>query len=290
MNKTFKSIAFVAVAAVVVACGSQKNDNKKYELSPDDVNLTWRGEYNNATHRMHYTENWAGCGWTFGDDSVKPSANFGDYDQLVVTIDSITTDTTTLFLNVRYTTSNIVTSESAPIVNGRTTLRVDLDPEGKSHVVEAYVMSKRPCDMVVKSAMFCKATQYGEEHEIKVNDSFIDASEFDGYSDDALISFNYYAGGEMTFVSDSGTIEPMNNWGIGIVCSIADVIEAICPGRRIILKKIGEQSFTCLLGDIRYMLDLKDDDGERGLYWVVWTGGNVTDVHILSATIREAIH
>lgn len=290
MNKTFKRIAFVAIAAVVVACGSQKNDNKKYELSPDDINLTWRGEYNKAKHRMHYTERWAGCGWSFGDDSIKPASDFSQYDQLVVEIDSITTDTTTLFLNVRYTTSDIVTSESAPIVNGKTTLRVDLDPEGKSHVVEAYVMSKRPCDMVVKSATFRKAIQYGDEHELKVNDSFIDASEFDGYSDDALISFNYYAGGEMTFVSDSGTIEPMNNWGIGIVCSCADVIEAIYPGRRIMLKTIGEQSFTCQLGDIRYMLDLKDDDGECGLYWVVWSGGNVTDVHILNATIREAIH
>lgn len=288
--KTFRKIVYVAFAAVVVACGSSNRNNKKYELSPDDVNLTWRGVYNNETHRMHYTENWAGCGWSFGDDKVKPAADFSDYDQMIVEIDSITTDTTTIFLNVRYTTSDIITSESAPIVNGKTTIRVDLDPEGKSHVIEAYVMSKRPCDMVVKSASFCKATQYGEEHEIKVNDSFIDASEFDGYSDDALISFNYYAGGEMTYVSDSGTIEPMNNWGIGIVCSSADVIEAICPGRPIMLKKIGEQSFTCLLGDIRYMLDIKDDDGECGLYWVVWTGGNVTDVHILNATIREALH
>ena len=290
MNKTFGKIVYVTFAAVVVACGSSNSNNKKYQLNPDDVNLTWRGEYNKETHRMHYTENWAGCGWSFGDDKVKPAADFSDYDQLIVEIDSITTDTTTIFLNVRYTTSDIVTSESAPIVNGRTTVRVDLDPKGKSHVVEAYVMSKRPCDMVLKRALFSKATQYGEEHELKVDDSFIDASEFDGYSDDALISFNYYAGGEMTYVSDSGTIEPMNNWGIGMVCSSADVIEAICPGRPIMLKKIGEQSFTCLLGDIRYMLDIKDDDGECGLYWVVWTGGNVTDVHILNATIREALN
>ena len=289
MYKLTNKILLLASAAVVVAC-NMSNKNSKYELSPDDVNLTWRGKYNNENHRMHYTENWAGCGWSFGDDSIKPTANFSDYDQLVVTVDNITTDTTTIYLNVRYSTSSIITSGTAPIVNGKTTLRVDLDPVGKSHVIEAYVMTKYPCDLVVKSAAFCKATQYGEERELKMYDSFIDAAEFNGYSDDALVSFNFCADGEMTYVSDSGTIEPMNNWGIGIVCSSADVIEAICPGRTIMLKKIGEQSFTCLLGDIRYMLDIKDDDGECGLYWVVWTGGNVTDVHILNATIREAIN
>ena len=169
MNKFFNKIALLVTAAFAVACSTPSDT--KYILSPDEVNLTWRGEYNTETHRMHYTENWAGCGWSFGDDSIKPAANFSDYDQLVVTVDNITTDTTTLFLNVRYTTSSIITSESAPIVNGRTTLRVDLDPEGKSHVVEAYVMSKRPCDVVVKSAEFRKATQYGENHELKMHDS-----------------------------------------------------------------------------------------------------------------------
>ncbi|MBO7495930.1 MAG: hypothetical protein J6T98_05210 [Salinivirgaceae bacterium] len=289
MNKSFNKIVLLVSAAVVVSC-SAPNKNSKYELSPDEVNLTWRGQYNNETHRMHYTEDWAGCGWSFGDDSIKPTANFSDYDQLVVSVENITTDTTTIYLNVRYTTSSIITSASAPIVNGQTTLRVDLDPVGKSHVIEAYVMSKHPCDLVVKSAALSKAIQYGDEHELKMYDSFIDASEFDSYSDDALISFNYFADGEMTYVSDSGTIEPMNNWGIGIVCSSADVIEAVCPGRAIMLKKIGKQSYTCLLGDIRYMLEVKDDDGECGLYWVVWTGGNVTDVHTINATIREAIH
>ncbi len=263
MNKHLNKIALFAMAAAV-ACSSPSNT--KYELSPDDVNLTWRGDYNKETHRMHYTENWAGCGWSFGDDKTKPAANFSDYDQLVVSVDGISCDTTTLFLNVRYTTLDIVTSESSPIVNGQTTLRVELDPVGKSHVIEAYVMSKRPCDMVVKSAEFRKAPKYGESHKLKMHDNFIDASEFDGYSDDALVSFNYYAGGEMTFVSDSGSIEPMNNWVIGLVSSSADVIEATCPGRRIILKQIGEQSFDCLLGDIRHMLELADDDGERGLY------------------------
>lgn len=284
MNKHINKFALFAMALVVAACNAP---NTKYELSPDDVNLTWRGDYNKETHRMHYTENWAGCGWSFGDDKTKPTANFSDYDQLVVSVDGISCDTTTLFLNVRYTTSDIVTSESAPIVNGQTTLRVDLDAEGKSHVIEAYVMSKRPCDMVVKSAEFRKAPRYGESHKLKMHDNFIDASEFDGYSDDALVSFNYYAGGEMTFVSDSGSIEPMNNWVIGLVSSSADVIESTCPGRRIILKQIGEQSYDCLLGDIRHMLELADDEGERGLYWVVWTGGNITDVRIKNITIRE---
>ena len=68
----------------------------------------------------------------------------------------------------------------------------------------------------------------------------------------------------------------------------ADVDENVCHGRQIILKKIGTQSFDCRLGDLRYMIDFDGGNGRRGIYWVVWTGGNLTDVHMINATIREA--
>lgn len=271
----------------MTACNKQA-ENNRYILNLDQANLTWRGEYDSITHHMHYTGDWSGCGWWFGDDSIQPAADFSGYDQLVVSVDSVVGDSVNLYLNARYTTTDLLSSETSPIVNGKTTLRLDLDPNNKSHIYEIYVMSKYPCDLTFKSAMLKKATKYGAPKELKVNDGFIDASEFDGYSDDALISFNYYAGGEMTYVSDSGLVETMNNWGIGYVRSSADLIEAVCPGRRIILKKIGEQSFQCLLGDIRYMLELQDENGERGLCWMVWTGGNITDVHTINVTICEA--
>ena len=282
----FENVLLTSVVALFVACSS--SDNKPYILDPDEANLTWRGEYDTATHHMHYTGEWSGCGWWFGDDKIQPAADFSDYDQLVVSVDSAVGDSLFLYLNARYTKTSVISSGTAPIVNGRATLRLDLDPNGKSNILEVYVMSKYPCDLTIKSAMFKKATKYGAPRELKASDGFIDASEFDGYSDDALVSFNYYAGGEMTHVSDSGTIEPMNNWGIGYIRSSADLIEAVCPGRRIILKTIGEQSFQCLLGDIRYMLELQDKNGERGLCWMVWTGGNITEVHTINATICEA--
>ena len=268
-----------------VACSTP--DNSKFDLLPDDVNLTWRGDYNAETHRMHYTENWSGCGWSFGDDVKKPSADFSAYDQLVVTVDSISTDTTALFLNIRYTTSDVVTTTSSPIIDGRTTLRANLDSVGKSHVLEAYVMSKRPCDLVMKTATFCKATQYGKKRVLKTRDGFIDASQFKGYSDDALVSFNYFVDGLMIHV-DSGIVKPMDNWGIGKICSSADVDENVCHGRQIILKKIGEQSFDCRLGDLRYMIDFDGGNGRRGLYWSVWMGGHLTEVRMINTTIREA--
>ncbi len=285
MNKFFNKIALLATAAFAVACSTPSDT--KYILSPDEVNLTWRGEYNAETHRMHYTENWAGCGWSFGDDGIKPAANFSDYDQLVVTVDNITTDTTALFLNIRYTTSDVVTTTSSPIIDGRTTLRANLDSVGKSHVLEAYVMSKRPCDLVMKTATFCKATRYEKKRVLKTRDGFIDASQFKGYSDDALVSFNYFVDGLMIHV-DSGIVKPMDNWGIGKICSSADVNENVCRGRQIILKKIGEQSFDCRLGDLRYMIDFDGGNGRRGLYWSVWTGGHLTEVRMINTTIREA--
>lgn len=286
--KALNNLGISLIGLLILSCSNTQNKSS-LSLNLDEANLTWRSHYDSISHHVYYTGDWAGWGWQFGDDSIKPSADFSNYDQIVVSLDSIICDSTTLYLNARYTNNDIISSSSAPIVNGQSTLRVDLDSIGKSHVLEFYVMSKLPCELVVTSVTFQKAIKYGEEHEIKVKDSFIDASEFEGYSDDALVSFNYYAEGEMTYVSDSGTIERMDNWGIGIICSSVDVIEAICPGQRLILKNLGEQSFTCRLGDIRYMLELKDDDGECGLYWVVWTGGHLTDVHVLNATIKEAI-
>lgn len=276
-------------SSIVISCNKQEPKTDSLPMNLDEANLTWRSHYDSIAHKVYYTGEWAGWGWQYGDDSIKPSADFSAYDQLVVTLDSVVCDSTTLFLNARYTNNDVITSSSAPVVDGKSTLRIDLDSVGKSHLLEFYVMSKLPCELVITSVTFKKAIKYGEKHKIKVNDGFIDAKEFESYSDDALISFNYYAEGEMTYVSDSGTIERMDNWGIGIICSSVDVIEAICPGQRLILKNLGEQSFTCRLGDIKYMLELKDDDGEQGLYWVVWTGGHLTDVHLLDATIQEAI-
>ncbi len=290
MRTTYNGILLV-LTVIFLACCTSKPSNKRFVLKPGKADLTWRGDYDQETHRMTYLDKWAGCGWWFGDDSTMPSGDFSDYDQLVVDVDSIVGDSVTLFLNARYTNTDIISSGTAPIVNGRTTLRLDLDPEGKSHILEVYVMSKYPCELTLLGGAFRKAIQYGRERKLRMHGKFIEASEFDGYSDDALVSFKFFADGEMTYMdTDSGRIAPMNNWGIGVVCSSADPIEAVCPGRRIILKKIGEQSFDCRLGDIRYMLDLEDDDGEHGLYWNVWKGGNLTDVHMLNTTIREAIN
>lgn len=278
-------VLLTAVAAVVVDCSFGR---RQQVLSPDSANLTWRGEYDPVTHHMIYTGDWAGCGWWFGDDSVKPAADFSQFDQLVVSVDNIVGDSVKLYLNVRYTTTDDISSESAPIVDGHAELRVDLDPDNKSHVLEAYVMSKFPCELTMGKSYLCQATRYGRPRELKSFGGFIDASEFDGYDDNALVSFNYFVAGEMTYI-DSGMVKPMNNWGIGLVCSNADINENIYPGHRIILKKLGAQSFDCRLGDIRYLLDIEGGDGKRGIYWFVWTGGNLTDVHMVNATIRKAI-
>ena len=276
----------IIMAALVVGCTPSV---KRHELNLDQANLTWRGDYDPVTHHMSYTGEWAGCGWWFGDDSIKPAADFSEYDQLVVAVDNIVGDSVKLYLNVRYTSTNDISSGTAPIVDGRATMRVDLNPDNKSHVLEIYVMSQSPCELTLGNSYFCEAIKYGKPRELKALGGFIDASEFNGYSDDAMVSFNYSVEGEMTYDAESGAVEPMNNWGIGKIYSSADIAENVCPGRQIILKQLGEQSFTCLLGDIRYMLDIEGDDGRRGLYWKVWIGGHLTDAQMINATISEAI-
>lgn len=291
MNTSVKIVALFAVVAAVACSTPKTNPPKQIELNLDEVNLVWRGEYDSKNHRMHYFEEWSGCGWWFGDDILKSSGDLSEFDQVVVEVNNITPDTAELYLNIRYTTTNIITSETAPIVNGRTTLRVNLDPKGKSHIHEIFVMSKSSCDLTIKKALLKETTKYGAARELKAKDGYIKASEFNGYSDDALVSFNYYVAGEMTYMNaDSGHIEPMNNWGIGYVRSSADLTGNDCPGQHIILKKLGEQSYQCALGDIRYMIDYNGRTGMRGLHWKVWPGGNLTDVHIINATISEVAH
>lgn len=284
-SPVIKVALLIVMASSLVGCSSSV---KKHALNPDQANLTWRGDYEPTTHRMTYKGEWAGCGWWFGDDSVKPSADFSEYDQLVVSVDNIVGDSVKLFLNVRYTTTDEISPGTAPIVDGRSTMRVDLNPDNKSHVLEIYVMSQSPCELTLGESYMCGAVKYGKARELKSFGGFIDVSEFKGYSDDALVSFNFSAEGEMTYVAESGAIEPMKNWGIGKIYSSADIAENVCPARQIILKQLGEQSFTCLLGDIRYMLDIEGDDGRRGLYWKVWTGGHLTAVNMINATISEA--
>ena len=284
-TSVFKLALLTLVAAFVVGCTPSI---KRHELSLDQANLTWRGDYEPTTHRMTYTGKWAGCGWWFGDDSIKPAADLSEYDQLVVSVDNIVGDSVKLFLNVRYTSTEDISSGTAPIVGGRATMRVDLDPENKSHVLEVYVMSESPCELTLGNSYLTEAFKYGAPHELKSFGGFIDASEFKGYSDDAMVSFNFSAVGEMTYVAESGAVEPMKNWGIGKIYSSADISENVYPGKQIILKQLGEQSFTCLLGDIRYMLDIEGADGRRGLYWKVWTGGHLTAVNMINATISEA--
>lgn len=286
--KILKTSWIILSGLAVYACSNQSDCNI-LQMNLDEANLIWRGKYDNSTHRMQYIGDWAGCGWQYGDDSIGKSADFSQFDQLIVTVDSINTDTATLFLNIRYTNFEDLNSTSAPIINGKSTFRIDLDPEGKAHVVEFFIMSKRPCELTLTSVTFRKAIQYGKEHELNVNNTFIAAAEFDGYSDEAIVSFNYCAEGEMTHLSDSGTIERMDNWGIGIICSVADPDEITLPAQRIILKELGAQTFTCRLGDIRYMIEPKDETGKQGIYWNVWTDGNLTKVYPINATIKDAI-
>lgn len=293
MNLNYFKVLLFVLCVVFYSCSKNASDSKctdTLSLSVDESNLTWHCNYDSVTHRACYTSDWSGCGWTFGDDSIKPSADFSKYDRVEVVVDSVVGDITDLILAVRYTNTDFISSTSVPVVKGKATLRLDLDSVGKSHALEMYIMSKKPCELTLVSATFKKAIEYGELKQLKVTDGFIEASELQQYSDDALLSFHYFTEGEMTFVNDtSGVVEHMDNWEVGILFSAGDVLREFCPSQRIIIKNVGESVYKCRLGDIKYMLDLKDDDGQCGIYWIVWTIGNITNAKIENAFIQEPI-
>ncbi|MCQ2201597.1 MAG: hypothetical protein MJZ27_05860 [Bacteroidales bacterium] len=286
-----KNVLLPVILLIVCACQHEANKPNSNILDIDNLNYGWSSVYDSITHHVTIESPWGARGWGYGEE--KDTSTYFDasaYDNVVVNIEGIKGPVSKLNIIVLYADKEVVSRDLSTIVEGATTMRLDLDRKAKSKLKSVFLMSDSLCEMDIKSAYFDKAHHYGPAEELKMsNIGIISSDQFEGYSDNALVEFTFESEGEMIGVDKYGNTVNMNGWAVGIICSAADILGADLPTRGMVLKNIGVQKTTCLLGDIRYLLSLQDDDGECGIFWTVWKTGNITDIRVVSTTIAEAI-
>lgn len=97
----------------------------------------------------------------------------------------------------------------------------------------------------------------------------INASEFEGYSDNAKVVFKYNITGEL--VNDEN--QSVVGWGIGSIKSIDGKVEVA----NVSIKALGDNELTLTLSQIKEALASGPDDYNRyGLYWNMWPVGKST--------------
>lgn len=236
---------------------------------------------------VYFEERFGGCGWMF-KDGQDTTADFSEYDHVVVVMDNVEPTVTKISINVKYGGTDKTSWYLSPVVNGKAMLSVDLLPEWKDKVEAIQIMGNHPGKAHLAEAELRMPVKYKDPVKLTTTNGLIEAKQFKGFSDDARVDFKYKViGQDMNFIDEDGNEVSVLNWSIGIICSYGDIMGAELPPRYISLTELGEQTYSCKLGDIRYMLSQKDDDGKCGIYWNVWCVGNITEARIVSVSISE---
>jgi len=286
-------LLLASIVLMLSACS--KNEQKQSEelslLALENMNYGWSSEYNVETNHIDITGPWGARGWGFGEENDTTTyADFSKYDRVIINLSGIEGPVTKLNLIVRYTIDGCESRDLCTIVNGETTMRLKLNEKMKGKVKSIFLMCDTVCQMNITSAYFDTEHTYGEPKQLNMsNIGIISADQFEGYSDNAMVNFTFETKGELMGVNQYGDMVDMTGWAIGIICSAADIIGGDLPTRSIVLRNLGKQVYSCELGDIRYLLSLKDDDGECGIYWTVWAVGGVTEANVINTTIAEVI-
>ncbi|MCQ2228578.1 MAG: hypothetical protein MJZ13_02395 [Bacteroidales bacterium] len=282
-----KILPIAAVVLTLNAC----QDKEPNILDKTQMDFGWSSDYDPQTSHIVFNDAWSGRGWLAGDEEDKNAFyDLSNYDLVVVDLKDIEGPVSKLNLIVRYVTEGNESRDVSTIVNGATSLKVKLNEEYKNKVKSIFLLCDTICEMTVKDAYLDRVHTYGERKELKMSDiGIISSDQFEGYSDKALVEFTFETTGDMMGVNQYGENVDMRGWGVGIICSAADIMGAELPSRSIIFRNLGRQAYVCELSDLRYLLTLKDDDGECGIYWTVWKIGQLTEAKIISTTIAEAI-
>lgn len=251
-----------------------------------DIDYGWLCRYSKDTSYIYFEERFGGCGWSFKHDGDSV-IDLSDYDRLRIVCKNVEPAITKMSASVTYADSNKRSWALAPVVDGNVTINVDLDAQNSMSVKTVQLMSNRRGGVELVEAAFHVPVKYQPPVALQVRNGLISSNQFDGFSDDARIEFNYYLEGEMTMNNEDGTISPMTNWSTGIICSYADVLGFDLPQRYITLSGVGKQKYSCYLSDLRYMLEKHDEDGDCGIYWNIWKMGNITEARFLNVTISE---
>lgn len=271
---------FIVMSLSLVGCSVRDNEPL------GELAYGWQCQFSSDTSYVFFEERFGGCGWLF-TEAPDSTADFSDYSHIVVVCENVDPAITKMSINVKYAGTEEMSWALAPVVNGKIVLTVDLNPDYSEKVSTVQLMSNRRGGMNLVSANLRIPIKYRPPVKLSISNGLISADQFSGFSDSAKVEFVYAVEGEMTGVDDDGNVVPTNNWSIGIICSYGDIMGEKLPPRYIPLTGTGVQKYSCFLGDLRYMLSARDDEGECGIYWNIWRVGNITDARIRAALIRE---
>lgn len=274
--------------ALAALCGCAKEERPFLDI--DNMNYGWTSEFNPTNHRITFSEAWNGRGWIHGEENDEQCIDLSQYDRVVVSLDSIQGEAKNLCLIVRYRDEDIESRDMSTIVNGSTVLKVKLNRDYKKFVKSIFLLCETACEMKLTDAHLEKEHRYADRKELHQSEiGIISSDQFEGYSDNAVVEFAFETKGETNGTDQYGNTVDMRGWGVGMICSAADILGAELPTRGISFTNAGLQTYSCELGDLRYLLSQKDEDGECGIYWTVWKMGNINEAKILSTTIREVL-
>ena len=200
-----------------------------------------------------------------------PAADWTKYGKLTVVIESYNNDWGQVVFKLD--DDNAVT-KSFGTITSTTSVTVDIDPSLSwiTTVKQLSIQGKAANDVIKISRVYLtEAIEYETTGKSITFDEWgnINASEFDGYSDDAKVVFTYNTTGDL--VNDKN--ESVVGWGTGSISSIDGKVKvADVP-----VKALGDNEISFTLAELKDALASGPDSYDRyGLYWNMYAQGKST--------------
>lgn len=252
-----------------------------------NVNFGWQSRFSPDSPYVFFEERFGGCGWVF-QDTPDSTADFSGYDHVIVICDSVDAAITKMSVGVKYADTEEVSWALSPVVNGRVIINTSLLPDYTDRVRSIHLMSNRRGGARIVQASLRTPVHYRAPVRLNIENGYISADQFKGFSDSARVEFNFFVDGDnLDFVDENGDSLSILYWSTGVICSYADILGGDLPPRYIPMSGLGNQTYSCYVGDLRYMFSLTDEDGMCGLYWNIWRLGDIRSARIISAYVSE---
>lgn len=260
-------LAMIACAATSFAMA----DSLDLPINNDtDLSSGWDSSYDGATHTITYASAWSGRGWWLGD------TDYSAYKKVVVEVEATSMNGN---FNIEYA-DGTTASASVYFNPGTTELVYDFDEVGKSHVKQIYIQGGAVGTITIKRAYLTDGQDdpvWEAEGKSLAFDEYgnILASEFNGYTDDAQVTFTYAITGAAGYI----------NWGIGAVSSLGNAsLKTDLP-----VKNEGENTMSMKFGKLKEYLNAGPDQYDRyGLNWNLWSFDGCTATRV-SCVVRELV-
>ena len=259
---------FTLIAALI--CAVCVNAAKEVDI---DLSQNWGWGWNATTNYDSNTGILTGNitgGYGAISTGWDPATDWTKYGKLTVVIESYNND----WGKVYFQTDDNTLEKSFGKITSTTSVSIDIDPTLPwiTTVKQLAIQGKADGDVIKISRVYLtEAIEYETTGKSISFDEWgnINASEFDGYSDDAKVVFTYNTTGEL--VNDDN--QSVVGWGTGSISSIDKKVEvAAVP-----VKALGDNEISFTLAELKDALASGPDDYNRyGLYWNMYAQGKST--------------